>query len=96
MASLAAEVGMSRSVFAARFSALVGEPPLSYATRWRLRLAAQWLQSERISVADAAARAGYQTEAAFSKAFKRHFGASPGRYRGHKAVPIRAFDAAAR
>ncbi len=79
-ATLAAEVNMSRSAFAARFTALVGEPPLTYLTRWRMRLAAGLL-SEDVSLTEVAERVGYESEAAFSVAFKRERGVSPGRYR---------------
>jgi transcriptional regulator GlxA family with amidase domain len=75
--SLAQAVSMSRSPFAARFSALVGEPPLTYLTRWRMYLASSLLASERLNVGEVAARIGYQSDAAFSKAFKRHFGYAP-------------------
>jgi len=75
--SLAQAVSMSRSPFAAKFSALVGEPPLTYLTRWRMHLASSLLTSERLNVGEVAERIGYQSDAAFSKAFKRHFGYSP-------------------
>jgi AraC-like DNA-binding protein len=75
--SLAQAVSMSRSPFAARFSALVGEPPLTYLTRWRMYLASSLLAGERLNVGEVAARIGYQSDAAFSKAFKRHFGYAP-------------------
>jgi AraC-like DNA-binding protein len=81
VATLAAEAAMSRSVFAQRFKALVGEAPLVYLTKWRLSVAAQWLRTERSSLTELAARAGYRSEAAFSRAFKRRFGMSPLRYR---------------
>jgi AraC-like DNA-binding protein len=75
--TLAHEVAMSRSPFAARFTALVGEPPLAYLTRWRMQLAAEFLLRERLNVGEIAGRIGYDSEAAFSKAFKRHYGQSP-------------------
>jgi AraC-like DNA-binding protein len=75
--TLAHEVAMSRSPFAARFTALVGEPPLAYLTRWRMQLAAEFLLRERLNVSEVAGRIGYDSEAAFSKAFKRHYGQSP-------------------
>jgi AraC-like DNA-binding protein len=80
VATLAREVAMSRSPFAARFTALVGEPPLTYLTRWRLHLATSLLQDGRLSVSEVAARVGYASTAAFSKAFKRRFGAAPALY----------------
>jgi AraC-like DNA-binding protein len=81
VAALAAEVGMSRSPFAARFKELVGEPPLAYLTRWRMELVAGLMRSGKPTLSDMAERVGYDSEAAFSKAFKRHFGLSPRAYR---------------
>jgi AraC-like DNA-binding protein len=85
-ASLAEAVGMSRSRFAARFTALVGEPPLTYVARWRLETAAGLLQDGALSLGEIAARVGYESEAAFSKAFRRRFGAPPGAYRRRAAA----------
>jgi AraC-like DNA-binding protein len=85
-ASLAEAVGMSRSRFAARFTALVGEPPLAYVSRWRLETAAGLLQDGALSLAEVAARVGYESEAAFSKAFRRRFGTPPGAYRRRAAA----------
>ena len=79
--SLAREIGMSRSVFAERFASLVGQPPKQYLTAWRMHLASGWLKEERLSLAQVALRLGYGSEAAFSRAFKRHFGQSPGSHR---------------
>ena len=81
VAKLAAGVGMSRSAFAARFSDLVGEAPMAYVTRWRLRTAAVALRTTRRDVAEVAASAGYESTAAFSKAFRRLIGEPPGAYR---------------
>ncbi|MCC5811764.1 MAG: AraC family transcriptional regulator [Ectothiorhodospiraceae bacterium] len=78
---LAAEAALSRSAFAARFTELVGEPAMQYVTRWRMQLALSWLQEERTPLADLAQRLGYQSEAAFSRAFKRFNGMSPGEAR---------------
>lgn len=85
-ASLAAAVGMSRSRFAARFSALVGEPPLAYVSRWRLETAAGLLRDGALSLGEVAERVGYDSEAAFSKAFRRRFGSPPGAYRRSRAA----------
>jgi AraC-like DNA-binding protein len=85
-ASLAEAVGMSRSRFAARFTTLVGEPPLTYLSRWRLETAAGLLQDGALGLAEIAARVGYESEAAFSKAFRRRFGAPPGAYRRRAAA----------
>ncbi len=81
VSALAREVGMSRSIFASKFSSLVGEPPLTYLTRWRLWQASRLLAEGGLSVGEAALRVGYESEAAFSKAFKRRFGQSPIAYR---------------
>jgi AraC-like DNA-binding protein len=78
VSALAREVAMSRSPFAARFTALVGEPPLAYLTRWRMHLAMSLLRSDTLSVSEVARRVGYESAAAFSKAFKRRFGLAPG------------------
>jgi AraC-like DNA-binding protein len=78
VASLADEVAMSRSAFAARFKELVGESPMQYITRWRMNVALTWLKEEDISLGDLANRLGYQSEAAFSRAFKRLIGVAPG------------------
>lgn len=82
---LAAQVHMSRSAFAARFTELVGEPPLTYLTRWRIQLAAFWLRQDDLSLAEIAERAGYTSVFAFSKAFKRLTGISPGAYQRGEA-----------
>jgi AraC-like DNA-binding protein len=79
--TLAESAGMSRSAFATRFNRLVGEPPLHYLTRWRMQKAQRLLRDGRETLADVAARVGYDSEAAFSKAFKRAVGAAPGVYR---------------
>jgi AraC-like DNA-binding protein len=79
--ALALEVGMSRSVFAERFSTLVGQPPMQYLTLWRMHVAAQQLREGRGNVAQIGFAVGYESEAAFSRAFKRQFGTSPGSWR---------------
>lgn len=78
---LAIAAGMSRSPFSARFTALVGEPPLKYLTRWRMQLAARWLRGGDFSVAEIAERVGYDSEAAFSRTFKRWIGDTAGAMR---------------
>jgi AraC family transcriptional regulator, alkane utilization regulator len=82
---LAREVALSRSAFAERFAAMVGEPPIQYLVRWRLALAAQQLRSGREAIARVAEHSGYESEAAFSRSFKREFGMSPAAWR--KATP---------
>jgi AraC-like DNA-binding protein len=79
--SLALEVGMSRSVFAERFTSLVGQPPMQYLTLWRMHVAEERLREGRGNVAQVALAVGYESEAAFSRAFKRQFGISPGSWR---------------
>lgn len=81
IATLASEVGMSRSPFATRFTALVGEPPLAYLTKWRMNLAAGYLRDEQISVREIAERVGYDSQASFTNAFKRVFSLSPREYK---------------
>jgi AraC-like DNA-binding protein len=79
--SLAREVALSRSAFAERFVELIGEPPMQYFTRWRLALAAQRLRTGNDTVARIAERTGYESEAAFNRAFKREFGMPPSAWR---------------
>jgi AraC-like DNA-binding protein len=76
--SLAGEVAMSRSAFAARFTELVGEPAMAYVARWRMHLALSALRDEGATVGELADRLGYRSEAAFSRAFKRIIGVAPG------------------
>lgn len=78
---LAREVALSRSALAERFVALVGDSPMQYLTRWRLALAAQTLRANGTTVARVAERSGYESEAAFCRAFKREFGVSPTAWR---------------
>ena len=81
IATLAREVGISRSVLAERFTHYLKEPPISYLTRWRLQLAARMLKSSTRGVGDIAADVGYESEAAFNRAFKRQFNGPPARVR---------------
>ena len=83
---LAHEVALSRSALAERFTSLVGEPPMQYLTRWRLALAAQMLRAGREPVIRIAERSGYDSEAAFSRAFKREFGVPPASWRRTEAT----------
>jgi AraC-like DNA-binding protein len=75
--ALAAEAAMSRSAFAARFTELVGEPAMQYVSRWRMHHAAELLADGGVSVREAGRRVGYDSEAAFSRAFTRVLGAPP-------------------
>ncbi len=92
IASLAKEAGVSRSVLAERFRHYLNEPPMAYLTRWRLQLGAQMLASTSYSVSQIASEVGYESEAAFNRAFKREFEAPPARFRtqsraAHKKLP---------
>jgi transcriptional regulator GlxA family with amidase domain len=78
---LAAASLLSRSTFAERFTTLVGVPPMSYLTAWRMQVAAQALRESRRSTAQVAEAVGYESEAAFARAFKREMGVNPGEYR---------------
>ena len=78
--SLAEASGMSRSAFAARFKELLGQTPLEYVTEWRMQKAMQLLEKRDKKLIDVARSVGYESDAAFSKAFKRVVGASPGEY----------------
>jgi AraC-like DNA-binding protein len=81
IATLAKEVGMSRSGFSARFTQLVGDSAMRYLTRWRMQLARAQLMESSLPLSQLAERFGYQSEAAFCRAFKREFGESPGSLR---------------
>ncbi|KAA2252407.1 AraC family transcriptional regulator [Solihabitans fulvus] len=78
---LAAEAGLARATFTRRFTRLVGEPPLTYLTRWRMITAARLLRGDRTPLATVARHVGYTSEFAFAKAFKREYGIAPGTYR---------------
>lgn len=79
--ALAAEARLSRSAFAERFREVLGMPPLTYLTRWRMQIAARRLRDTHQGIAAIAAEVGYESEATFSRAFKREMGVAPGRYR---------------
>lgn len=81
IAELAKEVGLSRSALVERFSRFLSVPPMTYLTRWRLQLAARALTTTPRGVADISADVGYESEAAFNRAFKREFAVPPARYR---------------
>ncbi|MBI3474759.1 MAG: AraC family transcriptional regulator [Acidobacteria bacterium] len=86
IATLAREVGISRSVLAERFRHYLGDTPMSYLTRWRLQLGAQMLASTSHSVVQIAAEVGYESEAAFNRAFKREFEIPPARFRTQSKI----------
>lgn len=79
--SLAEIAGMSRSSFAERFKQVVGEPPLTYLTSYRLRLAARFLRLEQYSIGRISELVGYASDSTFSQAFKREYNISPMQYR---------------
>lgn len=81
VASLAREVGMSRSGFSAKFTQLVGQSAKRYLTQWRMQLARAQLQESSVSLMRLAEGLGYQSEVAFCRAFKRVFGVPPGSVR---------------
>jgi AraC-like DNA-binding protein len=93
IADLAKEVGTSRSVVAERFRRYLGQPPMAYLTQWRLQLGAQMLTSTSRSVSQIASEVGYESEAAFNRAFKRGFGLPPARFRVQaKTAAVKIFD----
>ena len=79
--SLAREVGLSRSALAERFTQFVGHPPMQYLANWRMQLAANYLQGGTDNVTQIAERVGYESEAAFSRAFKKTVGVPPSQWR---------------
>jgi AraC-like DNA-binding protein len=85
VASLARELAMSRSAFAARFTELVGEPAMHYVARWRMQLALSALRDDGATVGELASHLGYRSEAAFARAFKRIMGVPPGAVRRRSA-----------
>jgi AraC family transcriptional regulator, alkane utilization regulator len=90
---LAGNVGLSRSAFAQRFTDLLGQPPMQYLARWRLCTAAHHLRSGSKSLAAVAESVGYDSEAAFSRAFKREFGLPPASWRMQQDRPSDSRDA---
>lgn len=78
---LAHEVALSRSALGERFMDLIGESPIQYLTRWRLAIAARALRTETDAISRIAERSGYESEAAFNRAFKREFGTPPAKWR---------------
>jgi AraC-like DNA-binding protein len=78
---LAREVAVSRSVLAQRFTELVGEAPMRYLANWRMQLAKQLMREGRGNIQEIATRVGYDSEAAFNRAFKRATGSPPAAWR---------------
>lgn len=83
---LARDVGLSRSALADRFTRLLGEPPMRYLARWRIQVAAQELRKNGAPLARIAEQVGYESEAAFNRAFKRSFGVPPAAWRRNDAA----------
>jgi AraC family transcriptional regulator, alkane utilization regulator len=83
--AIADEVGLSRATFAARFTDLVGMTPMDYLTRWRMQTAARLLTGTERTVTSVALDAGYRSEAAFIRAFRREFGKTPALWRRERA-----------
>jgi AraC-like DNA-binding protein len=79
--TLGAQAGLSRAAFSRRFTTLVGRPPLSYLTWWRMTIAARLLRDSDAPLGTVARQIGYTSEFAFANAFKRQHGAAPGKYR---------------
>jgi AraC-like DNA-binding protein len=95
IASLAKEVGTSRTVLAERFRRYISETPIAYLTHWRLQLGAQMLTSTSSGVAHIGAEVGYESEASFNRAFKREFGLPPAQFRSQsRAVRRRGISRA--
>jgi AraC-like DNA-binding protein len=90
IADLALAVGLSRSALVERFARFLSEPPMTYLTRWRLQVAARALLQTDKSLADISSEVGYESEAAFSRAFKRAFGSPPARYRRERRTTRRS------
>lgn len=92
---LAATIGTSRSVLSDRFTRYLGEPPLTYLARWRMQLASRMLETTKDTVLQIGLSVGYESEAAFVRAFKREFGLPPARYRKSLAHRTAAGDGVA-
>jgi AraC-like DNA-binding protein len=90
VASLASAATLSRTLFSERFTSLVGMSPARYVARWRMHLAGIWLGDERLNVGEVATRLGYESEASFSRAFKKFTGVPPGSLRRQNGAPAGA------
>ncbi|MBX3504248.1 MAG: AraC family transcriptional regulator [Parvibaculum sp.] len=84
---LATDVGLSRSAFASRFTDLIGAPPIRYLARWRMQMAARRLADTQDAISRIAFDTGYESEAAFNRAFKRAFGIPPAAWRKERQGP---------
>jgi AraC-like DNA-binding protein len=79
--SLARTAGMSRSGFAARFKAVVGQSPLDYLTQWRMHCATRLLQNQNVALSEVSRQVGYDSVAAFNRVFRREIATTPGAFR---------------
>ncbi|MEM7156336.1 MAG: AraC family transcriptional regulator [Myxococcota bacterium] len=84
VARLAKSAGMSRTSFSEQFNRMVGVTPIQYVTQWRMEKAKAALRSRGVPLAEVAASVGYRSEASFNRAFRRHVGVGPGRYRAEQ------------
>lgn len=84
---LAREAALSRSAFVQRFAREVGHPPIRYLAQWRLHCARRLLRQSAKTIAQVAHEVGYESQEAFSRAFKREFGRSPGQWRENPSAP---------
>jgi AraC-like DNA-binding protein len=84
---LSEEAALSRTILHERFVSFIGQPPMHYLAQWRMQLAARWLRESDAKVIDVALEVGYENEAAFSRAFKRVVGESPGAWRRARRAP---------
>jgi transcriptional regulator GlxA family with amidase domain len=89
VANLAEQIPMSRSAFSARFTELVGQPPMQYLTTWRMIKATELLKESQLGMKDVAIKVGYESEVSFSKAFKRWAGVAPSFYRQKLSLSYR-------
>jgi transcriptional regulator GlxA family with amidase domain len=87
---LGEEAGLSRSSLHERFVHFIGQPPMQYLTQWRMQVAAGLLQDTSAKVVDVALQVGYESEAAFSRAFKRVVGVAPGAWRRGERGSLRS------
>jgi AraC-like DNA-binding protein len=91
--TLARAAGMSRSSFAARFKAVVGQTPLDYLTQWRMYHAARLLRQDHLALSEVAREVGYESVAAFNRVFRRETAMTPGAFRKAGATAVSAFTA---
>ena len=89
---LGREVGLSRSALAERFTRLIGAAPMHYLASWRMQVAAQELRSRNTTLIEVANKVGYESEAAFSRAFKRAFGTAPATWRRSRSQGVSTPD----